>query len=244
MLIGSNIIFRENLTSTNDYLDHLIKSRDLQEGTIVTTNYQLKGKGQIGNHWESEDGKNLLISILLMPHMIEPSDQFIISVMISAGISDFLRRYIPVCKIKWPNDIYVKDDKIAGILIENIILEDTIEYSIAGIGLNINQKKFYSDAPNPVSLSLLTGIEYDLNICLEQLASDLDYRYKQLISDPEKLKKDYISSLYRFNEMHRFSDGNGIFTGQIISVADSGKLKIEKVNGEIREYAYKEIEFH
>jgi BirA family biotin operon repressor/biotin-[acetyl-CoA-carboxylase] ligase len=244
MLIGSNIIFRENLSSTNDYLDHLIKSRDLQEGTIVHTNYQLEGKGQIGNRWESEDGKNLLLSILLLPNMIEPSDQFIISRMISVGIIDFLKRYLPVCKIKWPNDIYVNDDKIAGILIENIILEEKIQYSIAGIGLNINQKKFHSGAPNPVSLSLLTGIEYDLSTCLTQLASDIDYRYKQLIADSEKLKNEYISNLYRFNEMHKFRDDTGIFTGQIISVADSGLLKIEKVNGEIREYSYKEVFFY
>jgi BirA family transcriptional regulator, biotin operon repressor / biotin---[acetyl-CoA-carboxylase] ligase len=243
MIIGSNIIFRENLPSTNTFLDELLKSRDLQEGTIVYTNYQSEGKGQRGNKWESEDGKNLLVSVLLLPSFIEPADQFILPTTISLGICDFLKRYIPVCKIKWPNDIYVNDDKIAGILIENTILEDKIEYSIAGIGINLNQEKFLSDAPNPVSLALLTHEKYDIRNCLMQLAENLDYRYKQLQADKDRIKDDYLLNLYRFNEATRFRDDSGEFTGNIISVSESGKLKVRKQTGEYCEYSYKEVEF-
>ncbi len=244
MIIGSNIIFKENLPSTNQYMDDLLKSRDLQEGTIIYTNYQSEGRGQTGNKWESEDGKNLLLSILLMPSMIDPSEQFILSIAISLGICDFIKRYIPHCKIKWPNDIYVNDDKIAGILIENSLLEDHIEYSIAGIGVNINQEKFVSDAPNPVSMTMITGEKYDLNDCMNLLASDLDYRYRQLEADQDKTRADYYSNLYMFNGTHRFRDQSGIFSGRIIAVSDTGKLQIEKSPGQVYEYSYKEVDFN
>ena len=244
MIIGSNLLFFENLPSTNNHLAHLLKNNELQEGTIVYTNYQSTGRGQMGNRWESEDGKNLLISIVVFPSMINPANQFIISMTVSLGICDFLKRYIPVCTIKWPNDIYVNNDKIAGVLIENSIMGDQIENTIAGIGLNINQKMFLSDAPNPVSLSLITGMSHDLATCLDQLASDLDKRYKQLLSENfVQIKLEYISRLYRLNEWCKFSDNNGIFSGRILSVTDSGRLQIERSDDKISEYAFKEVDF-
>jgi BirA family biotin operon repressor/biotin-[acetyl-CoA-carboxylase] ligase len=244
MIIGSKLFFFENLQSTNTHAANLLKNDDLPEGTIVYTNFQLAGRGQMGNRWESEDGKNLLISIVLFPSMINPTNQFLISMAISLGICDFIKRYSPVCAIKWPNDIYVNNDKIAGILIKNSIMGDQIENTIAGIGLNINQDKFISDAPNPVSLSLITGMSYDLTNCLNQLASDLDIRYKQLISESyARIKHEYVSQLYRLNEWCNFKDMNGIYTGRILSVTDSGRLKIERRDGNISEYSFKEIDF-
>ncbi len=244
MIIGSKLIFLENLPSTNDYGAELLKREDHNEGTIISTNYQSKGRGQAENKWESEDGKNLLISILLSPFMIAPSDQFLISITISLGISDFILRYCPSCTIKWPNDIYVDNDKIAGILIENTILGDHIENTIAGIGININQQKFISDAPNPVSLSQLTGKYYDLNDCLRQLCSDLDKRYKQLIAeDFTILRNDYNSRLYRLNKWHNFRDQEEIFSGRIISVTNNGRLQVEKKDGNISEYEFKGIDY-
>jgi len=244
MIIGSNIIFRENLPSTNSYIGQLLRDENLPEGTIVCTNYQSAGRGQMGNNWESEDGKNLLISILTLPSMIKPVNQFIISMAMSLGICDFLNRHIRGYSIKWPNDIYVNSDKIAGILIENSIMGDNIEYSITGIGLNINQDKFLSDAPNPVSLKLLTGNYFDLTISLDQLASDLDLRYKQVISEKfDLIRNEYISKLYRRNKWSNFRDQEGIFTGRILSVTEIGKLHVEKKSGLQAEYSFKEIEF-
>jgi BirA family biotin operon repressor/biotin-[acetyl-CoA-carboxylase] ligase len=244
MIIGSKLFFFENLPSTNSHAAHLLKNNDLPEGTIIYTNYQSAGQGQIGKRWESEDDKNLLISIVLFPSMINPDDQFYISMTVSLGICDFLRRYIPVCSIKWPNDIYVNNDKIAGILIENSILGNQIENTIAGIGLNVNQDKFYSDAPNPVSLSLITGMSYDLTICLNQLASDLDKRYKQLISGKFiQIKQEYVSRLFRLNEWCNFRDMNDIYSGRIMSVTENGKLQIERRNGHISEFSFKEVDF-
>jgi len=244
MIIGSNILFFRDLPSTNSHASLLLKKNSLTEGTIIHTNYQSAGKGYAGNSWESEDGKNLLISIILYPSFIKPSYQFCISMAISLGICDFIRRFIPYCSIKWPNDIYINDDKIAGILIENTIMADHIEHSIAGIGLNINQKKFISSAPNPVSLMQITGRTYDLSACLSELTKDLDIRYKQLVAgNTESVKKEYITKLYRLNKWSLFRDANGEFTGRIINVGDYGALMIENQNKEFREYAFKEVEF-
>jgi BirA family biotin operon repressor/biotin-[acetyl-CoA-carboxylase] ligase len=244
MIIGSAHYYYENLPSTNSYAASLLRDKNMPEGSIIYTNYQSAGRGQAGNKWESEENKNLLISIILYPTTINPANQFQLSMMISLGICDFLHRYTEAIAIKWPNDIYVNDDKIAGILIENSIMGDIIEHSIAGIGININQVKFLSDAPNPVSLVNLTGVQYDLHTCLSQLTSDLDKRYKYLISgDSEKIKGDYISLLYRHNQWCKFRDVNGMFNGCISDVSNSGRLRIRLQNGTVNEYSFNEIEF-
>ena len=176
--------------------------------------------------------------------MIKPDSQFLLSMTVSLGICDFLKRYTSGYSIKWPNDIYVSDDKIAGILIENSIMGDVIENSIAGIGLNINQDKFFSDAPNPVSLGMITGKNFDLKTCLNKLTSDLDKRYKQLIAgNIVQIKEEYMSQLYRLNKWCNFRDQNGLFNGRILSVTDYGRLQIESRAGKIREYTFKEVDF-
>jgi len=243
-IIGSKLIFCKNIESTNSYASGLVQRESVSEGTIIYTNFQSAGRGQKGNRWESEDGKNLLFSIVLSPTMVIPEDQFIISMIVSLGICDFLKTLIPACKIKWPNDIYAGDDKIAGILIENSITGNSLNSSIAGIGLNVNQDHFPMFVPNPVSLKMLTGIDYDPYLCLKQLAGWLDKRYKQLISDKHSdIRNEYISSLYRLNEWHNYNTRNGIFSGRIISVTDTGCLRIEEKEGEIRESSFKEIDF-
>jgi BirA family transcriptional regulator, biotin operon repressor / biotin---[acetyl-CoA-carboxylase] ligase len=244
MIIGSKLLFLENLPSTNSYSASLIRENEVMEGTIVYTNYQSAGRGQPGNKWESEENKNLLISIILFPAMIVPSDQFLLSMSVSLGICDFLERFTSGISVKWPNDIYVKNDKIAGILIENSVMGDQIEYSIAGIGININQTRFSSELPNPVSLTNLTGKEYDLTDCLSKLASDLDRRYKMLISgDFDLVRLDYISRLFRHNKWSKYKDLNSEFNGRILSVSDAGKLVVEMEDRSVNEYDFKEIDF-
>jgi BirA family transcriptional regulator, biotin operon repressor / biotin---[acetyl-CoA-carboxylase] ligase len=244
MIIGSRLLYFENLPSTNTHASFLLKNSGLAEGTIVYTNYQLAGRGQSGNKWESEDGKNLLISIVLLPSFITPADQFLLSMTISLGICDFLGRYIPVSRIKWPNDIYVNNDKIAGLLIENSIMGNHIESTIAGIGLNVNQDIFKSDAPNPVSLKRIIKRDLDLSTCLNELASDIDLRYSQLLEENyNKIKEEYISKLFRLNTWSDYSDKNGIFTGRIITLSESGNLLVESQSGKTNEYSFKEVEF-
>lgn len=238
MIIGSKKIYLEKLTSTNTYLSQLLASESLSEGTIVQAGFQTAGKGQKDNRWESRRGKNLTFSILLFPNFLSPSDQFLISMSVSLGIKDFLLKHTDRCRIKWPNDIYVNSDKIAGILIENSLMENAIKSTVAGIGLNINQTKFTSGAPNPVSLKMITGTDHDLKSTLDELVSDLDKRYKQLIKgDFLKIRNDYNSSLFRLNEWCQYNDGRDDFSGRIISVGDDGRLLIENSDGEIKGYS-------
>ncbi len=244
MIIGSNIVSYENLTSTNTEASVLLKKNELPEGTVIHSDFQTSGKGQPGNKWESEKGKNLLISIILYPESVTPEEQFLISMTLSLGICDFIDRQLAGSKIKWPNDIYVKDDKIAGILIENSIMGDRIESTVAGIGININQEEFPGEIRNPVSLKMITGEEYDRDICLKQLLYDLDKRYKFLLyGDRQNIRSDYISRLYRFNEPHKYKTAKKIFTGRITDISTSGILSIKDENGKIRGYSFKEIDF-
>jgi BirA family biotin operon repressor/biotin-[acetyl-CoA-carboxylase] ligase len=244
MIIGSKYIFREILPSTNSYATALLRSQSIQEGTIIFTNYQTDGRGQADNSWESEENKNLLFSLILYPHFIRPEELFLISKTVSLGICDFLNQHTGNVSIKWPNDIYVKDDKIAGNLIESSIMGDKIENTIAGIGLNLNQKKFKSDAPNPVSLALITGKEYNIQESLTNLASFLDKRYKQLMNGNwSEIDNEYSGNLYRYNQWSRYSDSRGIFEGRIVSVNSQGHLQIEDRTGKIFEYGYKEVNF-
>jgi BirA family biotin operon repressor/biotin-[acetyl-CoA-carboxylase] ligase len=244
MIIGSKLIFFENLISTNTYASSLLKKEPQPEGTIVYTNYQTGGRGQKGNQWESEEGKNLLFSIILYPSTIDPSDQFIISKVISLGLCDFFREYIGNVFIKWPNDIYVDNDKIAGILIENSLATGKIENTIAGIGININQNVFRSDAPNPVSLSLLTGKTFELTDCLKKLANNLDKRYKQLLDKKYYvLNSDYLYQLYRYGKWNKYRDINKTYIGRIVSLTPSGMLQIEERNGLIHDYSFREVDF-
>ena len=244
MIIGSKIIFISDLTSTNTYAIRMISTERPQEGTIIRTDFQSAGRGQPGNKWVSERGKNLLFSIILYPQMIKPVEQFTVSMAISLGIHDFLSRKVTGCSIKWPNDVYISNDKIAGILIESSLMGDNIEYMVAGIGLNINQERFPRDAPNPVALKMITGKDYELKDCLTELASDLDKRYGQLTAGgSENIKDEYISKLYRFNEWNGFSDSGGRFTGRILAVSNSGILLLEKKSGQKMQYYFKDIEF-
>ena len=244
MIIGSKITFIKNLPSTNDHLSEMLKSEKPPEGLIVITNFQSAGKGQKGNRWMSQDGKNLLFSIILYPDTIQPMNQFLISMTVSLGIRDFLTEIIPDCSIKWPNDIYAGDRKIAGILIENTIKESLVESTVAGIGLNVNQTDFPPDIPNPVSIKDITGKDHDLNFSLEKLARKLDKRYKELLSGASgKIRTDYISSLYRLYEKCNFQTVGGYLTGQIVSVTKNGYLQVEDQDNRIHEFSFKEIDF-
>jgi BirA family biotin operon repressor/biotin-[acetyl-CoA-carboxylase] ligase len=244
MIIGSKVIHIKEVTSSNSYASLLLEQESVPEGTVISAEYQTGGRGQAGSSWESEKNKNLIISIILYPSVLSPSDQFFISMIISLGICDFLNKYIRDVKIKWPNDIYVNDDKIAGILIENSIIGNEIEHSVTGIGLNINQKKFLSGAPNPVSLAIVTEMEYDLNDCRKNLLADLDSRYKQLLSGSrESIRNDYISRLYRYNEWHDFRSAGEIIHGRIVSINSYGQLQMKDCSGVKKSFSFKELEY-
>ncbi len=244
MIIGSHVRHYEIVSSTNAAASAMIREEKPPEGTVITASFQESGRGQAGNSWESEAGNNLLMSVILYPIMVRPVEQFVISQMISLAVYDLVSMHVENATIKWPNDIYAGDDKIAGILIENSIMGERLESSVAGIGLNINQTIFRSAAANPVSLARITGRTYDLRLLTAELISMLDRRYGMVINGKQSaLARDYHAALYRSGEWHRYSDKGGLFDGLIERVRTDGMLVVRKKNGVTGDYAFKEIDY-
>lgn len=233
------------LESTNTELKKLLNKNNLPENSVVITPYQTAGRGQIGNGWESELNKNLTFSLLLKPFFLAPHLQFYISKVVSLAIVDTIKQVadIKAC-IKWPNDIYVDDSKVCGILIENSILGSQLDYCIAGIGLNVNQENFTSGAPNPASLKQLSGKVFNLELVLDRLLENIEQRYHELeINRLKLIDKEYFNALYRKDGMHAFEDKNGRFKASIYHISEMGIMTLMDTNGKKREYAFKEVSF-
>ncbi|MHB9055564.1 MAG: biotin--[acetyl-CoA-carboxylase] ligase [Paludibacteraceae bacterium] len=233
----------ESTDSTNNFLKEISKQESLSEGFMVYTDFQTAGKGQPGNSWESEKGKNLLFSILLKPQNIPIYKQFILSQITALAIKNVLDKYTDNITIKWPNDIYWRDKKICGILIENSLIRDKIDRCIIGIGLNINQEIFTSKALNPVSLKQINGKELDREIILSKIHYNLMELYRN--PDLEKIQNLYFGSLYRKNGFHPYINtvSKEYFLARIESVEPDGKLILITNKNERKEFYFKEVIF-
>ncbi|PWM06612.1 biotin--[acetyl-CoA-carboxylase] ligase [Coprobacter fastidiosus] len=231
--------------STNSYLRELImREKEQPEGTVVITDYQTAGRGQKGNSWESERGKNLTFSILLHPNHIPPGKQFILSQLISIAIVGVLKKYDRHFTIKWPNDIYWKEKKIAGMLIEVDLTGSSLSNAIIGIGININQRHFKSDAPNPVSLTQITGKEHNLSELLEKILDRIVDEYNKYTPDnEEEIRQKYMALLFRNKGVYPYLYGEEIFNASIEGIEPNGQLILKKENGSIHTFAFKEISF-
>ncbi len=238
-----NSYFLPIVDSTNAWLQQQLLEQDLPHGYVVHTAYQTAGRGQLTNAWEAEEGKNILCSLLLKPQQFPVKQQFLISQAVALGVVDVLSQYAANFCIKWPNDIYWNDQKIAGILIENNLQGAAIATSVVGIGLNINQTRFLSDAPNPVSLAQITGKKYDVEEMMQALQQSIHNRYEQVLASPMLLQQDYLSVLYRYQSWAPYRDENGSFEGRIVAVEPMGYLHIEDRAGIDRKYAFKEVQF-
>lgn len=228
--------------STNSYIRDLLKKQTLQEGSLVITDSQTSGRGQAGNSWESEAGKNLTFSIVIYPETIAANEQFLISQITALSVKEALSEYTDNIRVKWPNDVYWNDRKICGMLIENDLAGYTINCSICGIGININQKEFVSDAPNPVSLTQITGQEYDLEEVLTRFRHYFYQLYIKLLQDKKSdIRRQYRDSLYRGEGFHTYRDENGTFEAEIKDIQSTGHLILRLTNGETRRYAFKEV---
>ena len=239
----SQIIRIRQTTSTNWHLLQLSNEEKLAEGTIVVTDHQTQGRGQGNNSWESEPGANLTFSILLYPLSVNASQQFILSKVVSLAVYDFVSQHVSGVTVKWPNDVYVAEKKIAGILIENFIIGGCITKTIAGVGLNINQKRFFSDAPNPVSLQQLTGKTCQLENCLQSLHEHIAARYRMMTENTEKLNSDYLNRLYHYGKLCRYSANGVIFDATISGVNNDGMLEMITASREYKVFGFKEVEF-
>jgi BirA family biotin operon repressor/biotin-[acetyl-CoA-carboxylase] ligase len=219
-------------------------SKEAEEGTVVLACFQEKGRGQRGNSWESEKGKNLLASIILFPGFLGAEKQFVVSKIVCLALYDFLISEIPDVSIKWPNDLYIGNKKIAGILIENGVKGRNIYSSVLGIGLNLNQENFISGAPNPVSLKQITGENYDINDVAGKVASLVFKWYEKLKEGNfEYIDSMYLDRLFRKNVWGVFKKGNVGFEAKIIGIGEFGQLILEERNGNISEFMFKEVEF-
>ena len=243
-MIGNHIIRLSKVDSTNNYANSQLIGNELAEGTVFLAYHQSSGRGQVKNRWESEPGKNLTFSIVLFPHFLDIRRQFMLSKTVTLGIHKALAKYADNIRIKWPNDMYAGNKKLGGILIENSIMSGSIKSSVIGIGINVNQTVFVSDAPNPVSLKTLTNKQYDCELVLSELLSGIDFYYTLLKQgEDELIDQEFISLLYHWAEKHWFSAGNETFEGEIIGVNDIGQLLVLKQDGEVHNFHFKEIEF-
>ncbi len=237
-----SIVRLPEVASTNGYLKEQL--RNATHGTVVVTDCQTAGRGQRGNSWEAEPGKNLTFSIMLQPD-IAANCQFSVSEAVSVAIVNVLRRHLPcpeAVTVKWPNDIYVYDSKICGILIENSLTGSVVGRSIAGIGINVNQRLFMSDAPNPVSMAVVAGVDFTLESLLEEFCAEILDMFPLDVDRCAILHADYLSMLWRADGFYPYMEPGGEqFRARIVDIAPTGILSLQREDSTVSRYAFKEV---
>jgi BirA family biotin operon repressor/biotin-[acetyl-CoA-carboxylase] ligase len=246
---GIRFVHVDETDSTNRFCLNNLDEASIGQGgsvrmVVVSTDYQSAGRGQGSNSWESERGQNLLFSIRCHPTWVPVRMQFILSECIALAIRDALSVFVEGITIKWPNDIYYQDRKICGILIENRLSGGRIKDCVIGVGVNVNQREFHSDAPNPVSLCEIVGHEMDR----QQLLNDIVKRFDEYMEMSRHghygaIAGTYASCLYRSRGFYPYKDRDGAFEAAIVEVEDDGRLILRDREGAIREYMFKEVEF-
>ena len=226
-------IWLDETTSTNSYLAELCDTQTCPELTSVYTAYQSAGRGQRGNSWESEAGPTCCSVSSFIRNFLEARRQFLLSQITALALQEVLSLYTEDIRIKWPNDIYWKDKKICGTLIENDLTGIHISRSISGTGVNLNQERFISDAPNPVSLFQITGQRYDRKEILHQLMERVAHYYTLLKNgETELIASRYQDVLYRKEGFYPYTDKDGSFRARICGIEPSGALILEDESGE------------
>jgi BirA family transcriptional regulator, biotin operon repressor / biotin---[acetyl-CoA-carboxylase] ligase len=234
LFIGHPIKILEEVNSTNSYALELIQELPPIEGCVIWAKYQLEGRGQRGTTWISEPYANLTFSIVLQPHFLPIAEQFQLTKAIALGIAAFVSHRLEDnsnVKIKWPNDIYVKNCKIAGVLIENVLEQSVIRYSVVGIGLNLNQVVFDLSIPNPVSLKILTGKAFDPEDCLKLLCSFIEKQYLDLRAGKyQQIDEAYFNLLYRRGIWSDYMLSGNKIIADIVGINSSGHLVLKEKN--------------
>ena len=242
--IPYHTLYLPQTDSTNNECRRLAATGNISHGTLLYTSYQTAGRGQGSHVWESRKGQNLLFTLYLTPVFLPANQQFFLSEIASLATAQTLDSIHKGFCVKWPNDVYYQEKKIAGMLLESVIHGTHLANTLIGIGININQNHFESDAPNPISLKQLTGKDTPILPVLEIWMQKFDNLYHLL----QRGHKDTIHSLYR-NRLfrkdgyHPYSDKNGRFLARILDVEPSGFLHLEDQEGTLRRYAFKEVKF-
>lgn len=242
------IIRMDEVDSTNNEIKR--RGGSLDNLSVIITNKQTAGRGQVGNKWLSPPGENLTFSILLRPGSdglpsIKATEQFLISRIATLSVFDLLTEKGINCRIKWPNDIYVGNKKICGMLIENTLSSGQVASSIVGIGLNVNQEAFSPELLNPTSMYKASGEKYSLEECLQYILKSFALYMDTAQGEEESIKEKYLSCLYRLGELSDFRDikEERVFKGRIKGVAENAKLIVEMPDGRDKEFAFKEISY-
>ena len=246
LFVGQNLIKLIEVDSTNSYMKHLLSnSEPLPDGTVIMAGHQTAGRGQQGAKWESDCGKNLTLSVYLKPKTVPIGKSFYLTMVVSLAVKDVLTSVIgEEVKIKWPNDIYWRNQKIAGILIENTLTGSIIKSSVIGIGMNVNQDLFSEAiADKAVSIYQITKTRQDLISILTNLCCHLEKYYLILLSGRYHiLHKNYSESLYLGGKLTHFGENGQVFEGTIVGVEDSGLLVINTITGNLK-FNTKEVQY-
>lgn len=243
--IGEHLIHFDQLPSTNAYAAELLSKDKPKEGTVISTDYQYAGKGQLTNKWESAPNKNVSLSVILYPAFLYVEKQFYFNQAISIAVYHTIEAYLPGrVMVKWPNDIYIDDKKVTGILIQSQIQGRNLSSSIVGIGINVNQEKFLSDAKNPVSIYNVIGKSIELGDFKAALLENLTRQYQALrLGAYTQISDLYHQVLYRKDQLGRFMiNGNQEISGSILGVNEIGLLRV-LIDGQIHEFGFKEIRY-
>jgi BirA family biotin operon repressor/biotin-[acetyl-CoA-carboxylase] ligase len=246
LFVGQHILELDVIESTNTYATNLIKETQVVEGTIVLTHNQTKGRGQVGNTWQAEGGKNLTFSLVLHPNFLAVDKQFYLSKITSLAVfgmlTNFLNTSLYDIKIKWPNDILVNDRKIAGILIENVLRGIFLQSSVIGVGVNINQQQFMNVDKQVTSLGLLLQKDFDLKEMLHAFCKHFEALYLTLKQGNfNKISEVYFQNLYKFNEFAFYQAAEKTFTAKITGVEESGLLVLTTEQNELVKFNFKEV---
>lgn len=239
---GKVFIELPEVDSTNAYALRLLSSQTPPpHGTVVFSSRQMAGRGQRGNEWQSESGKNIAASFIFYPRMLAAAQQFYLSMAIALGVCRFLQHELSLLHeplIKWPNDLYIQHKKVAGILIENTVSGSRLSASVVGIGLNVNQTAF-ENLPHATSLQLLAQRQFNLRDTVQKLCTYVEAAY--FLLQPDKLsalKRQYMQNLYQFGVPRHFvrTAGNTLLYGYISRVLDNGHIEITHCNSGQPEY--------
>ncbi|MNJ97170.1 Bifunctional ligase/repressor BirA [compost metagenome] len=246
LFVGQNLIRLPEVDSTNNFLKAIVSnSEPLPEGTVIMADNQFAGRGQQNNTWYATPGLNLTFSVYLSPSFLPISRQFLLNMAVSVGIREALTAFLgDFLKIKWPNDLYYNDQKLGGILIENILSGNKYKASIIGVGINVNQLDFDLRLLNrPTSMGKILQRDVNLIELLGQICSHIEGQYLKLKSgNLNSLQENYLNGLYKFSQKALFRQDGKIFEGVITTVTDTGLLVILSEGAE-KQYNFKEVEF-
>jgi BirA family biotin operon repressor/biotin-[acetyl-CoA-carboxylase] ligase len=246
MISIPHLIRLEKVDSTNTYAEKLIRLEEIPEGTVIVASEQTAGKGQGDNRWVTQPGKNLTLTIVLHPRFLPAEDQFFLNMAVSLGIARFVKSLVhgDNVTIKWPNDIYYEHLKLGGVLINHFLGGSTLDTTVVGIGININQTEFDSSLPNPTSIQTITGQSTNLEKALTDLFNEVLGQYTGLVNnDTDNIRVEYLNNLLGFCVARNFMVDGKTIRGTIREVDTFGRLVVQMEDGSKESYAHKEIEY-